>query len=68
MNNLLILPGHPDFDWWLSQPPPSYRTDKALVADQFGNMREANEKQLQEYLFGGEYDERLEVLENGDFY
>lgn len=65
---MLIFPGDPDFDWWLSQPPPTYTPNNALVADPWGNMREADEKQLQEYLFGGEYEVRLEVLEeNGDF-
>lgn len=64
----LIFPGHPEFDWWLSQPPPRYCPEKALIADQWGNLREANGKQLQEYLNGGEYDIRLEVIEDDDQY
>lgn len=69
----LILPGDPDFHFTLSQAlPPGWRE----VADRIGKnvcfvasvetglLRPATPDELNEYLWGGEYDQRLE--ENGD--
>lgn len=60
---MLIYPGHPDFEAWLSVPPPHWQDsnpidETALVKDAAtGLLRTADRKAVFEYLYGGEYDE-----------
>ena len=66
---MLILPGDPRFDFTLAYPPPigSAQEDIAFIADsQSGILRAATRKEVEEYLFGGEYDERLQQIEASD--
>ncbi|MBD2571350.1 hypothetical protein [Anabaena lutea] len=67
---MIILPGDPGWDWTLTQPPPNWKEMAAKDPDGFafvfepesGTMRVANSTDLEEYLYGGEYDERLEEI------
>jgi hypothetical protein len=69
---MLILPGNPLFNLTLSTaPPPNWRETAAnhgtfaFVAEPgSGLMRPASPDELQDYLEGGEYEERLR--ETGD--
>jgi len=72
---MLILPGHPLFDLTLATARPPGWADHshdgegvAMVVDpDSGLMRPANAKEVDEYVWGGEYDERLEAIgENAD--
>lgn len=65
-----MLPQDPNFQDWLSLPPPIYTGKNALVADhQSGILREATEQEFLEYIHGGEFDERMAILDcNDDFY
>jgi DNA/RNA endonuclease G (NUC1) len=66
---MLILPDHPDFNRWLAIPPPSTNNSAFVAEIESGVLKEANEKEFIEYVFGGEYDERLEFIgENDDFF
>lgn len=66
----IILPGDPAFDWTLTQPPPNWQQVAAKDPDGFafvvepcsGLVRVATADDLEEYLYGGEYDERLEEI------
>lgn len=61
----LIYPGHPEFDQVLCTLPPgeSDSGDTAFVADSVtGILRAVGRKELDDYLLGGEYDERLQVI------
>lgn len=72
----LILPGDPEFDWTLATSlPPDWRA----VADRIGEyctfvasvgsggvLRPATPQELDEYLWGGEYDERLLEIDEED--
>lgn len=67
---LIILPGDPAWDWTLTQPPPDWRQAAAKDPDGFafvvgldGLARVATADDLEEYLYGGEYDERLEQID-----
>lgn len=69
----IILPGHPFFDEYLySTLPPDWRDcayhnpDFAFIVrpDGSGLLEAVSEEELEEYLEGGEYDERL--IEMGD--
>ncbi len=62
----LILPGNPLFDFTLdTTPPPGWQSSIAVdgfagfVISASGLMRPATPDELDEYLDGGEYDERM---------
>ena len=70
---MLILPGDPEFEAFLMQSlPPDWRR----VADEMGKqccfvvdsnsglLRAVDDKNLDDYLYGGEYDERLDTIED----
>lgn len=73
----LILPGHPFFnDWLYATLPPSWRDfafhnpDFCFVAREGSGLLEAvSEKDMEEYVEGGEYDLVLEnqIDENDDY-
>lgn len=67
----LILPGDPEYDLTLATAlPPDWKTKAAQWSGEYGfvvdietgMLRVVDSKQLQEYAFGGEYDERLEQI------
>jgi hypothetical protein len=70
----IILPGDPGFDWTLMTPPPDWRQAAAKDPDGFafvvepgsGMVRLATADDLEEYLLGGEYDERLDEIGDND--
>lgn len=62
----LILPGDPEFDVTLATPPPNWRTVAAQSSNFAFVVRAGSEllepvsmADLEDYLEGGEYDERL---------
>ncbi len=63
----LILPGNPLFDITLLTPRPDWREKANADGDTYafvvdadsGLSRPATSQELEEYLYGGEYDERL---------
>jgi len=67
---MLILPGDPEFDISLSALPPNwkdithaYSGQVAFVADaDTGILRPANIREMDDYLYGGEYEDRLKVI------
>lgn len=65
---MLILPGNPLFNLTLATAtPPGWREsateEVCMVVDPFsGLMRPATRKEMEEYVFGGEYDERLKEI------
>ncbi|GAX37890.1 hypothetical protein [Nodularia sp. NIES-3585] len=67
---VIILPGDPAFDWTLAFPPPDWKQTAAKDPDGFafvvepgsGIARVATASDLEEYLYGGEYDERLDEI------
>lgn len=73
--NNLILPGDPEYDFTLSTV---VSPDWQILADQWngdygfvvdpetGLMRVEDSKGITEYLYGGEYDERLEQIDELD--
>lgn len=70
---MLILPGDPDFDSTLALPPPNWRRfaestpDFAFVARAGSGLLEpVSMADLDEYLEGGEYDDRLEEIGEAD--
>lgn len=69
----LILPGDPQFDRTLAMaPPPNWREIAARNTGEFafimrsdsGLMEPVSHRELDEYLYGGEYEERLEAIED----
>ena len=66
----IILPGDPGWDWTLMMKPPNWEQEAAKDPDGFafvfepgsGMMRLATADDLEDYLCGGEYDERLEEI------
>ena len=71
----LLLPGDPLFDVVLSTPldwmqqhySNGIGQQCAMVADaETGVLRPASASELEDYLFGGEYDERMERIEEAD--
>lgn len=71
----LILPGDPGFDETLSTSLPTgweqQRAQNAgecfFVADaETGLLRPANARELDDYLYGGEYDQRLASFDEQD--
>ncbi|MBD2465780.1 hypothetical protein H6G89_32850 [Oscillatoria sp. FACHB-1407] len=72
--SLLILPGDPEFDLTLScSLPPGWVEVARHMSQQIafvasadsGLLRPATNAELTEYLYGGEYGERLNELELG---
>lgn len=62
---MLLLPGQPQFTKWLALPPPSTENCSYVVRPgSFGMMESVNDSQLDEYLNSGEYDERLDEIDN----
>ena len=68
----LILPGNPLFDITLLAPRPDWQ-DKAnadgntyafVIDADNGLTRPATSQELEEYLYGGEYDERLAQIDD----
>lgn len=73
MNRSLILPGDPEFNFTLAtSPPPNWRQAAAkgggfvnfVIEPNSGLMRPVTPEELTEYLEGGEYDERLDEIED----
>lgn len=76
-NPLIMTPDDPDFSAWLGMPPPTWQSEIesrsgecVLLADaESGILRPASWQETDEYLYGGEYDERmLSLLEVEDAY
>ncbi|MEH2434973.1 MAG: hypothetical protein V7K25_12090 [Nostoc sp.] len=74
-NRLIILPGDPEFDWTLQTSiPPHWRQVAQQDPNGFafcaraesGVLEPMTDKDLEEYLYGGEYDERLEQIGEAD--
>jgi hypothetical protein len=74
MKSLLLLPGDPEFDRILSTPPPDWQqvankdgnTYTFLADANSGVLRAATARECEDYLLGGEYDERLTALYDPD--
>lgn len=72
--SLLILPGNPLFDLTLLTPRPDWKDIAAKDGDTYafvvdantGLTRPATSNELEEYLYGGEYDERLSQINELD--
>ena len=62
--SLLLLPGQPGFYEILATPPPdpSRRVNFIARVGGSGILEAVEERDLDEYLEGGEYDERLEEI------
>jgi hypothetical protein len=65
----LIYPGDPDFDTYLYSAPPPGSTwidgQKILVVDPTTKLfRQVDRRELTDYLYGGEYEDRLTDLED----
>lgn len=72
---MLILPGDPEFDFTLATAiPPNWLQVAEAIGQQValvaevgsGLLRPASADELDDYLMGGEYDERMEALEDAD--
>ena len=72
---MLILPGDPLFNLTLaSSMPPGWQSVAASQGSQIafaasadsGVLRPVNQKDMIEYLYGGEYDERMNATEEED--
>lgn len=65
---ILFYPGHPLFNFILNNSPiPGSLREGVnffVVDSESGIMREANEKSLEDYLYGGEYDLVMEEEED----
>lgn len=74
MSSLLILPGHPLFDLTLGFAPPNWESvaaatggEMALIARSDSGLLEAVPwAEAEEYLEGGEYDQRLASIGEDD--
>ena len=72
--NNLIYPGDEVFDYYLGILPPvcdqlahQYSGQIAYVAEAgSGILKPANTKEMEEYLYGGEYEERLQEIGEED--
>ena len=68
----LIYPGYDLFDYHLATLPPNFKQcfeqdQTAFIADPVsGVLRPASPDELREYVYGGEYDERLEQIGEED--
>lgn len=60
----LLLPGQPGFNQILATPPPDPRRGVNYVVRTDSSLMEAvGDDDLEDYLQGGEYDERLDQIE-----
>ena len=73
MKRSLILPGDPEFDLTLASPPPGWRQaianqdNYAFVARSGSGLLEpVSMRDLEDYLEGGEYDQRLDEIGDDD--
>lgn len=71
--SLILLPGEPGFDEILMTPRPDWRTaadrdgdSYAFVVGEDGLARPVTSSELNKYLDGGEYDERLAQINELD--
>ena len=70
----LLYPGDNLFDYYLATLPLNWKElayqfsgQIAYIAEpRSGLLRPANTKELTEYLYGGEYEERLKEIEDAD--
>jgi hypothetical protein len=68
---MLILPGDPEFNLTLATPPPNWRQVAEQLSGEYafvaragsGMLEPVSFRELDEYLDGGEYDDRLEEIE-----
>lgn len=66
----IMTPEDPEFSQWLGIPPPTWQAEIesragecVLVTDaESGLLRPASWRETDEYLYGGEYDERMRSL------
>jgi hypothetical protein len=74
-DSLIIYPGDPEFDMWMySALPPDWKAYADTInqqcffvaASDSGLLRPASRQELDEYLYGGEYDDRLEEIGDDD--
>lgn len=67
-SDLLLLPGDPGFYETLSRPPELNRDDRQLFVVKPGSllMEPVNDSEMIEYLYSGEYDERLSEIDGND--
>lgn len=63
--NLIMLPSDQGFQEMLSVPPPNKGQTDFVVRVQGHLMEAVNISELREYLEGGEYEERMEELDEG---
>lgn len=66
---MLILPGNPEFDLTLGMAlPPSPISEEVVFIARFGSgiLEPATPEQAREYLMGGEYDERMNEIDDGE--
>jgi hypothetical protein len=70
---MLILPGDPGFEETLLRPPPNWRQAIAgsdryafVVRAGSGLVEPVADRDLLEYLEGGEYDDRLDAIGDDD--
>lgn len=72
MSEWLILPGMPDFDETIAHIMPfdwrniadKYNDFQFIARSGSGLLEAVSNNQATEYLYGGEYDQRLQELEN----
>jgi hypothetical protein len=60
-SSLLLLPGDEEFDFILQNTPPP-GSGRVYVTDLSGMIRSVDDEELEEYLEGGEYQERLDQI------
>jgi hypothetical protein len=68
---MLILPGDPEFNLTLATPPPNWRQVAERLSGEYafvaragsGMLEPVSFGELDEYLDGGEYDERMSEIE-----
>lgn len=65
--NLIITPDDPRFEETLNtRLPPGQRISNHFVMGVDGIMRHVSEEELEDYLYGGEYDERCDIADIED--
>lgn len=68
-SDILYLPGDPEYEWTLgNRLPPCPLTDDHVFVARAGSglLEPASESEMQEYLLGGEYDDRLSEIPDDD--
>lgn len=70
---MLLLPGDPEFDRALATPPPNWRQFAAnqpsfafVARAGSGILEPVSMADLEDYIEGGEYDERLDEIEDAE--